>query len=114
MANMAGMGAIVADDGVGFRVWAPHAEAVEVSGEFSGGSSVPLGSEDDGYWYGFVAGATAGQRYRFTIVHAGTRIDRIDPYAAEVTNSVGSGVIYDHSAFDWEGDDFTRRRWTSW
>ncbi len=24
-----------------------------------------------------------------------------------MTNSVGNGVIYDHSAFDWGGDDFT-------
>jgi 1,4-alpha-glucan branching enzyme len=106
MDRLQGMGAIVAADGVGFRVWAPHADAVEVAGDFSE-SGVPLDSEDDGYWYGFVEGAAAGQKYRFTIVTGDRRLDRIDPYAAEVTNSVGSGVIYDHSAFDWEGDDFT-------
>lgn len=107
MDKLQGMGAIVAEDGVGFRVWAPHADAVEVAGDFSDGSGIGLDSEDDGYWYGFVSGAKAGQKYTFTIVTGDRRLERIDPYAAEVTNSVGSGVIYDHSAFDWEGDDFT-------
>jgi len=106
MGNLQGMGAIVAGDGVGFRVWAPHADAVEVSGPFTQ-AGIALASENDGYWYGFAEGARAGQQYRFTITSGGERFDRIDPYAAEVTNSVGSGVIYDHSAFDWEGDDYT-------
>jgi 1,4-alpha-glucan branching enzyme len=106
MDKLQGMGAIVAEDGVAFRVWAPHANAVEVAGDFDE-SGVGLESEDDGYWYGFVSGATVGQKYMFTIVDGDQRLERIDPYAAEVTNSVGSGVIYDHAAFDWEGDDFT-------
>jgi 1,4-alpha-glucan branching enzyme len=103
------MGAIVAPDGVGFRVWAPHAETVAVTGDFVewDAAGVPLTSELDGYWYGFVPGAAAGQEYRFVLTNGGNRIERVDPYAAQVTNSVGNGVIYDHSAFDWDGDDFT-------
>ena len=106
MERLQGMGAIVAETGVGFRVWAPHADAVEVTGEFAA-AGIPLSREGDGYWYGFAEGARAGQQYGFTIVSGDDRFDRIDPYAVEVTNSVGSGVIYDHAAFDWEGDDFT-------
>jgi len=34
------------------------------------------------------------------------RMDRIDPYARQVTNSVGNGVIYDPASYDWEGDNF--------
>jgi 1,4-alpha-glucan branching enzyme len=106
MGNLQGMGAIVASDGVGFRVWAPNADAVAVTGEVCA-TPVPLEHEDGGYWYGFVEGARAGQQYRYTISNGDQQLDRIDPYAAEVTNSVGSAVVYDHSAFDWEGDDFT-------
>ena len=32
---LAGMGAIVAADGVGFRVWAPHADGVALTGDFN-------------------------------------------------------------------------------
>ncbi|MCE1175177.1 MAG: alpha amylase C-terminal domain-containing protein [Propionibacteriales bacterium] len=106
---LTGMGAIVVDDGVGFRVWAPHAETVAVTGNFVDwdAAGIPLASELGGYWYGFVPGAAAGQEYRFVLTNAGNRIERVDPYAAQVTNSVGNGVIYDHSAFEWDGDDFT-------
>lgn len=106
---LTGMGAIVAPDGVGFRVWAPHAETVAVTGDFVDwdAAGIALTSENDGYWYGFVPGAAAGQEYRFVLTNGGNRIERVDPYAAQVTNSVGNGVIYDHNAFDWDGDDFT-------
>lgn len=101
-----GMGAIVAEGGVGFRVWAPHADSVSVIGDFNDwdGDANPLDSEDNGYWYGFVDGARPGQGYKFHLVNGDFEADRIDPYAQAVTNSVGHGIIHDHSQFDWEGD----------
>ena len=33
-------------------------------------------------------------------------LSRIDPYARQVTNSVGNGVVYDPAAFDWGDDAF--------
>ncbi|MCG2806462.1 MAG: alpha amylase C-terminal domain-containing protein [Propionicimonas sp.] len=106
---MEGMGAIVTRDGVGFRVWAPHAEAVSVVGSFNGWdeAAAPLAVDGNGYWYGFVAAASVGQEYKFVLRNGEQRLERVDPYAAQVTNSVGNGVIYDHAAFDWAGDDFT-------
>ena len=99
------MGAIVADDGVGFRVWAPHARAVAVE---VGDSQFPMAAEQVGTWYAFVAGARPGQHYRFVLTgEDDAPLERIDPYAARVTNSAGVGVIYDHTAFDWEGDAFS-------
>jgi 1,4-alpha-glucan branching enzyme len=102
------MGAIVTDEGVAFRVWAPHASSVSVKGDFNDWSedANPLGTEFNGYWYGFVPGATVGQQYKFFLTNGENRFDRVDPYAREVTNSVGNAVIYDHGAYDWEGDDF--------
>ncbi len=103
---LAGMGAIITDGGVAFRVWAPHADSVAVTGDFNEWSITadPLGDEGNGYWYGFVEGATAGQEYKFHLTNGEQELDRIDPYAMQVTNSVGNGVIYDHSAYDWEGE----------
>jgi len=65
-----------------------------------------MAAEGNGYWYGFVAGAEPGQEYKYRIVNGDQELFRVDPYARQVTNSVGNGVIYDGDAFDWEGDDF--------
>ena len=104
---LGGMGALIGADGVGFRVWAPNADSVSVSGDFNGWDAAadPLNPEGDGYWYGFVSGARAGQEYKFHLRNGDHELDRVDPYAGQVTNSVGNGVIYDHGAFDWDGDD---------
>ncbi len=102
------MGAIVDPRGVGFRVWAPHASAVCVRGEFNDWAEIDkLRSEGNGFWYGFVWGAKPGQQYTFRLTNGATVLDRVDPYALHVTNSVGKGLIYDHAAFDWQGDAFT-------
>ena len=55
---LAGMGAIITDGGVAFRVWAPHADSVAVTGDFNEWSITadPLGDEGNGFWYGFVRG----------------------------------------------------------
>ncbi len=105
---LAGMGAIVATGGAGFRVWAPHADAVAVVGSFNDWSDTtdPLSAEGNGYWYGFVSGACPGDEFKYLIRNGEQCLSRIDPYALQVTNSVGNGVIYDHAAFDWEGDGF--------
>lgn len=102
--NLPGMGAITADDGVGFRVWAPHATSVCVIGDFNEWreEADPLASEGNGYWYGFVAGALAGQEYKYWLTNGDESFARRDPCAAEVTNSVGNSMVYDHAAFDWE------------
>ena len=104
-----GMGAIPHEGGVSFRVWAPHAEQVFVMGDFNNWSKTkdPLKSEGNGYWYADVKGAKTGQEYKFFLKNGEMELERIDPYARQVTNSVGNGVIYDHAGFDWEGDDFT-------
>jgi 1,4-alpha-glucan branching enzyme len=106
---LAGMGAMVAPDGVGFRVWAPNADSVAVVGDFNDwdAAAAPLTAEGDGYWYGYVHGAVAGQDYKFWLHNGDQSFARVDPYAAQVTSSVGNGVIYGHATFDWEGDDFT-------
>ena len=90
-----GMGAIPSAKGVTFRVWAPHAEKVYVTGTFNDWSktSTPLVSEKNGYWSTDVSEAKAGDEYRY-LIHAPTDwklppLSRIDPYARKVTNSIG-------------------------
>ena len=110
--NQPGMGAIPDARGVTFRVWAPHADKVYVTGTFNDWSqtSTPLFNEKNGCWSIAVPGAKAGDEYRY-LIH--TPVDwklpplsRIDPYARKVTNSKGNGIVYDPKAFDWGGDNF--------
>jgi len=105
----AGMGALPHEDGVAFRVWAPHAEAVTVVGDFNDwdDDADALRSEENGYWYADIAAARPGHEYKYVITHGGERFHRVDPYARQVTNSVGNGVVYDPGGFDWGDDDFT-------
>ncbi|MFP5341806.1 MAG: alpha-amylase family glycosyl hydrolase [Candidatus Limnocylindria bacterium] len=105
-----GMGALPYPGGTTFRVWAPHAEAVFVTGTFDGwaGASTGLARDDDGSaetWSADVPGVEVGAEYRFTIRSmTGETLSRMDPYGRQVTSSVGNSVVYDPDAFDW-GDD---------
>ena len=77
------MGSIVYDQGVGFRVWAPHAEKVAIVGEFNqwNENSNLLEHEGNGYWYINIPGAKAGQEYKYLIHYQGEHLYRVDPYA---------------------------------
>ena len=103
----AGMGSLPHESGVAFRVWAPHADAVYVKGSFNKWSSDahPMTKEEGGYWYADIASAAIGDEYRYRIVNGDKQLLRIDPYARQVTSSVGNAVVQDPH-FDWEGDDF--------
>jgi 1,4-alpha-glucan branching enzyme len=107
-----GMGAILHEGGVAFRVWAPHAEEVSVIGDFNQWNKRrnPLQSEGNGYWYGDVPEAKVGQGYRFWLQTDIGELTRIDPYARAVSNSNGNGIIH-NTSFDWEGDDFHIDAW---
>lgn len=102
----AGMGAVPYGEGTAFRVWAPHATDVRVAGSFNEfrDDEYPLAADGDGFWSTDVVAARPGDRYKFLVINGEQRMWRIDPYAREVTNSVGEGVIHD-PRFDWGRDD---------
>jgi 1,4-alpha-glucan branching enzyme len=100
------MGAVPHAEGTSFRVWAPHATAVFVTGTFDDWSGDRIALERDGdgssgTWSADVPGIGPGAEYRFTIRTDHGDLSRIDPYARLVTNSVGNGIVYDPDAFAW-------------
>jgi len=107
-----GMGSMAHSQGVAFRVWAPHAQRVSVIGSFNDwdGNKHPMTDEKNGFWYTTVAEAHIGDQYRFLLSTAAGELKRIDPYACEVTSSVGNAIVHDPS-FDWQGDDFHIAPW---
>lgn len=91
-----------------FRLWAPFAKAVSISGTFTPDGPILLESEEGGYWSTTIEKVEPGHVYRYGIEMAdGTWIAKNDPRARAITSSDrGLSVIVDDS-FDWQGDDFT-------
>ena len=109
-----GMGAIpnIDESGTAFRVWAPHAEAVWVIGDFNdwNDTSNELKQEENGNWMVFIENAKVGQEYKFVISNQGEKFQRNDPYAREMTNSNGNSVIC-ALYFEWKCQDFVMPDW---
>lgn len=112
--NIAGMGAITHQEGTFFRVWAPHAKQVFVMGDFNNWTpnELELAHEENGYFANNVENAKAGSQYKFVIItEDGRELFKNDPYAREMTNSVGNSVVYNQQAFDWEDDESIMPYW---
>ncbi|CAN5397872.1 alpha-amylase family glycosyl hydrolase [soil metagenome] len=113
------MGAIAHNDGVTFRVWAPNARQVAVTGEFSSWDPahkrhLTRDNARSGTWSVFVPGVATGAPYRFLIRTGGPYRARIDPVARQVTHSDGDAVVFDPRALvgDFEGAaPFTMPPW---
>ena len=92
-----GMGAIVGPEGVTFRVWAPHAEKVFITGSFNDWDDNidEMEHEDDGYWAFHHQNAKVNDEYKFAIQTPTGRIQKSDPYALKMTHSNGNSVVFD-------------------
>ena len=110
-----GMGAIAHLKGIYFRVWAPNAKSVSVIGTFNNWKENihVLEHEENGYWGGNVPKAKAGDEYKFLLDTPTGKLQRNDPYAKQMTNSVGNSIVYDSNAFDWGDDNFQITSWNN-
>lgn len=106
------MGANVVPGGVSFKVWAPHASRVWVSGTFNAWNdhSHELSRSDGGHWQLTVPEAGRGDEYRYILDTEQGILWRGDPYAREVTSTTGNSVV-EQTEFDWSGDDFQIASW---
>ncbi len=88
-------GAISYKDGSRFTVWAPYADDVFVIGTFNNWDKAahPMKRKPNGWWSIDVPEAKHGDEYRYRIINAGNEYLRIDPYARQVTSSVGNAII---------------------
>lgn len=106
------LGTTLYRNGVTFHLWAPHAKRVSVIGSFNGWDPTvhPMQPVERGHWLVHVEGAKVGDQYKYQLLTSSGVINRIDPYAREVTSSVGNGIIHDPE-FDWSDDNFTMSTW---
>jgi 1,4-alpha-glucan branching enzyme len=107
------MGANLVAGGATFRVWAPHARAVHILGEFNDrvpGEANLLVRDDHGHWRGFVPGARDRQRYMFFVAgDAGDGLKR-DPYARELAMPFPGECVLRSSDFPWHDSRFQTPR----
>ena len=89
---------------VHFSVWAPHARAVSVVGDFNEWrrEAAPT-PRPDGLWNCLVEGVAPGALYRYELQTADGWVSRVDPRARAVTHSMGDAIVHD-AGFEWEGD----------
>jgi 1,4-alpha-glucan branching enzyme len=82
------MGGTLVPGGATFRIWAPRAKSVYVSGDFNGwkqDSSCLLNQIGGGHWGGFVSGLNDGDQYLFFVDGIGTSNYKRDPHGRALT-----------------------------
>ena len=94
-------GGHLADAGAWFAVWAPHAESVSVIGDFNDWTdgAHPMRRVHHGCWEVFVAGAEAGDRYKYRVRRGGYQAEKTDPFAVRMEPpAFGDSAIHGLSA----------------
>lgn len=104
---VSGMGTIPNGASTAFRVWAPHADKVFVTGSFNDWSfwRTPLAAEENGYWSADVSAAGVGDTYKILLYHQAKRLLRADPYARDMVGPHRDSIII-RDEFDWGEDTF--------
>jgi len=99
-------------DGVRFALWAPHAKAVSVVGDFNNWDTRVnrmIKLSDGQTWELFIEGLKVGDTYKYAILppHGKAHILKADPYGffAEKRPATAS-KLYDLSGFDWTDADY--------
>ena len=101
------------ESGVVFRVWAPHAAAISVVGDFNSwkpGSHPMRKVDGDSVWELFIPGVKEYDVYKYCVTtRGGDLLYKADPYAfhAETRPSNGSKV-YDIEGYAWGDDHWTK------
>ena len=109
----AGIGAVAGKQGVTFRVWAPHAKHIMVSGSFNrwSGERHPLASEHNGYWSTSIPGAQPGDEFKYVVHYGSTRKFHSDPYARDIVSGSNNGVICETTSQSQEGSPTWMPKW---
>ena len=102
-------------DGTLFAVWAPNAEEVQVIGDFNSWKPgkhrlTPHGSS--GVWEGFVAGVSAGAKYKYHLRPRGMKawLDKADPFATHTETPPATASIVWNLDYAWHDEEWMASR----
>ena len=92
-------------DGAVFRVWAPHAKAVSVVGDFNSWvpGSHPMTKVEEGIWELFIPGIKEYDIYKFCVTSPSDELlFKADPYAFHTETRPSNGSkVYDLDGYAW-------------
>jgi len=101
-------------DGTSFSVWAPHARAVRVVGDFNGWSGLGHAMrrlDDNGVWELFVPDLSPGSTYKFEILAADGRwVTRADPMARYTEVPPRTASVVGETRYEWADADWMSER----
>ncbi len=105
----------VGGDGYVFRVWAPHARAVSLVGDFNGWepAALPLEKVDGrGVWEAAVQNLPAYASYKYHIVdETGRGVMKSDPFASHFETRPGNASkVYSVGGYVWQDGDWQRAK----
>ena len=91
--------------GTGFSVWAPHAQAVRVIGDFNdwnGAQHAMRRLDDNGVWELFVPALGPGSAYKFELLtQAGEWVKRADPMARYTEVPPATASVVGQTLYQW-------------
>ncbi len=103
--------------GTSFSVWAPHAKAARVVGDFNDWNGIAHAMrrlDDNGVWELFVPGLTPGNTYKFEILTQHDEwVTRADPMARYTEVSPATGSKVGQTQFEWADGSWMSRRASS-
>jgi 1,4-alpha-glucan branching enzyme len=92
--------------GTSFSVWAPHATAVRVLGDFNTWNGVGHAMrrlDDNGVWEIFIPGLTPGNNYRFELrAPSGEWVSRSDPMAQHTEHPPANASVVGETKHVWD------------
>jgi 1,4-alpha-glucan branching enzyme len=100
--------------GTSFAVWAPHAQAVRVKGDFNSwdGREHPMRQMGvSGVWELFVPEIGAGTRYKYDVLGAdGVWRDKADPMATRTEEPPATSSVVYESGYTWGDEEWLAQR----
>ena len=94
--NYLGVHELEGEEGFVFRVWAPHAEQIQVIGDFTGWFDTPLDMTQNhiGVWEVTSSLPEEGQIYKFLVKRKGGQVvEKMDPFATYLEPRPGTGAV---------------------
>jgi 1,4-alpha-glucan branching enzyme len=100
--------------GTSFSVWAPHATAARVVGDFNSWDGVLYSMrrlDDNGVWELFVPGLTPGNNYKFDLrTESGEWVRRADPMARSTEHPPATASVVGETNHAWEDAAWLTKR----